>query len=65
MVPTLETVRNDAAPAPLPVFSQAIKANGMVYLSGNIGLDPMTGQVVDGTTKDRAVGPFAMLVEGG
>ncbi|KFA53330.1 hypothetical protein S40293_06661 [Stachybotrys chartarum IBT 40293] len=54
MAPTLEAVRTDAAPAPLPVFSQAIKANGMVYLSGNIGLDPKTSQVVEGTVKDRA-----------
>ncbi|KAK0625274.1 Endoribonuclease L-PSP/chorismate mutase-like protein [Bombardia bombarda] len=46
-------VLTDKAPEPLPQFSQAIKYNGMVYCSGNVGLDPATKKLVDGTVKDR------------
>ncbi|KAF3763667.1 putative brt1 protein [Cryphonectria parasitica EP155] len=50
----IESVHTNAAPQPLPQFSQAVKYNGMVYCSGNIGLDPATKQIVEGTVKDRA-----------
>uniref|UniRef100_A0A8H7N0X0 Uncharacterized protein n=1 Tax=Bionectria ochroleuca TaxID=29856 RepID=A0A8H7N0X0_BIOOC len=36
------------APAPLPVFSQAIIANNIVYVSGNVGIDPSTGKLQEG-----------------
>jgi enamine deaminase RidA (YjgF/YER057c/UK114 family) len=38
-----------------PLFSPAIIHNGTVYCSGNIGLIPETGKVVEGTVKDRTV----------
>ncbi|KAH8821298.1 endoribonuclease L-PSP [Xylogone sp. PMI_703] len=44
-------VKTTNAPAPMPVFSQAIKANGMVFLSGNIGLDKDTWKLVEGGIK--------------
>ncbi|KAF2651214.1 Endoribonuclease L-PSP [Lophiostoma macrostomum CBS 122681] len=34
-------------------FSAAVKSNGMVYLSGNIGMDPKTNELVGGDIKDR------------
>ncbi|KAK7432287.1 hypothetical protein QQZ08_001233 [Neonectria magnoliae] len=43
-IPTI----TDKAPAPLPVFNQAIVANGFVYTSGSIAQDPATGEIVDG-----------------
>lgn len=43
------------APKPLPQFSQALTYNGMVYLSGNIGMHPDTSKLVEGTVKDRTV----------
>ncbi|KAK7736390.1 hypothetical protein SLS63_003368 [Diaporthe eres] len=49
----IESVLTDKAPKPLPQFSQAIKYNGLVYCSGNIGLDPATFAAVGGTVKDR------------
>ncbi|KAG6360858.1 hypothetical protein INS49_011925 [Diaporthe citri] len=49
----IESVLTDKAPKPLPQFSQAIKYNGLVYCSGNIGLDPATFTAVAGTVKDR------------
>lgn len=36
------------APAALGPYSQAIRAGDTVYLSGQIGLDPATGNLVDG-----------------
>ncbi|CAM1508965.1 Fc.00g027040.m01.CDS01 [Cosmosporella sp. VM-42] len=36
------------APAPLPVFNQAIVANGFVYTSGAIAQCPKTGKIIDG-----------------
>ena len=42
------------APPPLPQFSQAIKLKDMLYCSGNIGMDPTTGKIVEGTVTDRA-----------
>lgn len=51
----MEGIHTAAAPQPLPQFSQAVKYNGMVYCSGNVGFDPATKRLVDGTVKDRAV----------
>jgi len=37
------------APKPLPgIYSQAIIANGTVYCSGAVAMDPETGKIVDG-----------------
>jgi reactive intermediate/imine deaminase len=36
------------APAAIGTYSQAVKVNDTVYLSGQIGLDPVTLQMVDG-----------------
>lgn len=36
------------APAAIGTYSQAVKVDGIVYLSGQIGLDPASMQLVDG-----------------
>ncbi|MFT3739476.1 MAG: RidA family protein [Breznakibacter sp.] len=36
------------APAAIGPYSQAIEANGMLFVSGQIAIDPATGKVVDG-----------------
>jgi len=36
------------APAAIGAYSQAVRAGDTLYLSGQIGLDPQTGQLVDG-----------------
>jgi len=36
------------APAAIGTYSQAVRAGDTLYLSGQIGLDPETGQLVDG-----------------
>lgn len=43
-----ETVHTEGAPKAIGPYSQAIRANGMVYASGQIPLDPATGQLVEG-----------------
>jgi len=55
---TITEVKTPHSPAPLPVFSQAIKANGMVFVSGNIGLDPVTWKLVEGGIKAQTVSSF-------
>ncbi|KAH7309657.1 Endoribonuclease L-PSP/chorismate mutase-like protein [Stachybotrys elegans] len=46
---TRTAVVTDKAPAPIPgVLSQAIKANGMVFVSGAIAMDPATNQLIEG-----------------
>ncbi len=36
------------APAPIGPYSQAVRAGNAVYVSGVIGLDPQSGQLVEG-----------------
>ena len=43
-----EAVSTSSAPAPIGPYSQAVKANGFLYLSGQIPLDPSSGEVVQG-----------------
>lgn len=38
-------VHTDRAPAAVGPYSQAIISNGMVYTSGQIGIDPATGNI--------------------
>ena len=39
-------VSTDRGPKPIGPYSQAIKANGFIYLSGQVALDPKSGEVV-------------------
>jgi reactive intermediate/imine deaminase len=43
-----EVIHSDDAPKAIGPYSQAIRAGDTVYLSGQIGLDPATGQMVEG-----------------
>ena len=43
-----EPVKTPHAPAALGPYSQAIKAGGFVYLSGQVAIDPATGEFVAG-----------------
>ena len=45
---TKQTVHTDKAPKAIGPYSQAIIYNGIAYLSGQIPLDPASGQVVEG-----------------
>lgn len=39
-------ITTDRGPKPIGPYSQAIKAGGFVYLSGQVALDPKTGELV-------------------
>jgi enamine deaminase RidA (YjgF/YER057c/UK114 family) len=55
MSPIKEAVSTKNSPAPLPQFSQAIKYGGMVYCSGSIGKDAVTGEMAKGGVKPETV----------
>ena len=44
-----EVVLTKSAPAPIGPYSQAIKAGGFLFCSGQIPLDPQSGQIVGGS----------------
>jgi 2-iminobutanoate/2-iminopropanoate deaminase len=43
-----EIIETKSAPAPIGPYSQAVRANGLVFVSGQIPVHPDTGLVVDG-----------------
>jgi 2-iminobutanoate/2-iminopropanoate deaminase len=43
-----QAIRSDGAPGAIGPYSQAIVSGGVLYCSGQIGLDPATGNLVDG-----------------
>ena len=45
---TKHPIQTGDAPKAIGTYSQAVEADGVVYLSGQIGLDPKTMQLVDG-----------------
>jgi 2-iminobutanoate/2-iminopropanoate deaminase len=47
-------IKTDRAPAAIGPYSQAIVANGFVFVSGQIPLDPHTGQLVQGDIQAQA-----------
>jgi 2-iminobutanoate/2-iminopropanoate deaminase len=40
-----EVVHTDRGPKPIGPYSQAVKAGGFIYLSGQVALDPKTGEL--------------------
>ncbi len=49
----MKVLHTEKAPAAIGPYSQAIEANGMVFASGQIPLDPATGEVVEGGIKEQ------------
>ncbi len=45
-----QTIFTTQAPAPIGPYSQAIRCGNLLFVSGQIPLDPVTGQVVVGDT---------------
>lgn len=52
---------SDAAPAAIGPYSQAVSANGWLFTSGQVGLDPTTGELVAGGFDAQARQVFANL----
>jgi 2-iminobutanoate/2-iminopropanoate deaminase len=49
-----ETVTADGAPKAAGPYSHAVKSNGLVFLSGQVHLDPGTGELVKGSPAEMA-----------
>lgn len=43
-----QAISTEGAPRAIGPYSQAIKAGGLVFASGQVGLDPATGKLVSG-----------------
>lgn len=54
-MPTKVQVNTKNAPPPAPFLSQAIIVNDIVYCSGQLGVSPKTGKMVEGSIKERTV----------
>lgn len=65
----LHTVHTDDAPAAIGPYSQAVTVEGWLFASGQIPLDPATGELVTGSVADQTDQVFknlaAVLAEGG
>ena len=50
-----EIISTELAPKAIGPYSQAVKHNGLVFCSGQIPLDPATGQIVEGGIEEQTV----------
>lgn len=49
----MKYIHTQHAPAAIGPYSQAVAANGFVFTSGQIALDPATGEVVPGSIREQ------------
>lgn len=40
-------IKTSSAPAPIGPYNQAVKANGFLFISGQVAMDPQTGEMKD------------------
>ena len=50
-----EVIATDRGPKAIGPYSQAIRANGFLFVSGQIPIDPATQQLIAGGIQDQAV----------
>ena len=50
----MKTIHTDQAPAAVGPYSQAIEANGVLYCSGQIAINPAEGKIVATTIEEQA-----------
>lgn len=55
------TVHSDHAPAAIGPYSQAVRVGNLVYTSGQVALDPLTGQLTGSTAAEQTVRVFENL----
>ena len=48
-----ETLVTDRGPKPIGPYSQAVRANGFIFLSGQVALDPKSGEMVGGDIRQQ------------
>ncbi len=65
----IQAVHTDSAPAAIGPYSQAVTVDGWLFASGQIPLDPATGELVTGSVAEQTDHVFknlaAVLAEGG
>lgn len=68
-IPAKAAISTKHAPAAIGPYSQAIRSDGLLYTSGQVALDPATGQLVEGGIREQTVRVFenlkAVLAEAG
>lgn len=57
-----ESISTDKAPGAIGPYSQAVKANGMLFCSGQIPIDPATGEFVEGGVVEQTEQVFKNLI---
>lgn len=64
-----KSISTQQAPAAIGPYSQAVEVNGMIFVSGQLPIDPATGTMVAGGIKEQTVQVFknirAILAEAG
>lgn len=50
----MNKIHTEKAPAAVGPYSQAIEINGLLYTSGQIALDPVSGELVGNTIEEQA-----------
>ena len=48
-----EIIKTDRAPQAIGPYSQAVKTNGFVYVSGQVAINPATGQFIAGGISEQ------------
>ena len=51
---SIKIVKSEKAPAPIGPYSQAIEANGFIFTSGQIAIDPQNGTLLNSGVEDQA-----------
>lgn len=59
----MKVISTDKAPAAIGPYSQAIEANGFVYVSGQIPVDPKVGAITATTISEQAHQSFKNIGE--
>lgn len=49
-----QIIKTDKAPAPIGPYSQAVKTGDLLFVSGQIPIDPATNELVQGSVKEEA-----------
>ena len=62
-------IKTNKAPAAIGTYSQAVESSGILFTSGQVGIDPETSEMVEGGVEDQAIrvlkNIYAILSESG
>lgn len=62
-------IKTNKAPAAIGTYSQAVESNGILFTSGQVGIDPETSEMVEGGVENQAIrvlkNIYAILSESG